>query len=812
MDVMTFHNAVLKKVLQENEDAVELAEDRPHQNTGTRAITEKIYRNIAFFGSFDPPHDCPKHLMFKPLRKIWKRSSRTEAFDWVFTEHRIFYPVINEDVKLATMLTAEELPRYFMEKKKRFYYKDAVENSTRKQYTDPIPRWDVGEVNAGGLNAWESKGSDGSIRGKIHYATYREDDDMFQTDHSIPVLGRSFQFCLDARQISEGVLGELRHDLLNKIALHHRIPREIQQQILTHLKYRNAFPYLRNLDIGEAYVPFPSVGGHCMECKDSSEDSRVKRTCPQAGLYIWNLALRCFHVFHKNDFNTWSLCSYGRDCAGHHDCSDHGWVVGRNPNFTLFIEKEAARGNNDFISLDQVGLGPVNTISLPTQAHDQARLNQFFYGGGVYKDSARDWLMIGGQGGIIDCMLHGRVIIGAWSADDDEGRDSGEESEDSSEDEDSSESANSEESEDGGTMMIPAQWALGRNLMAKEVAENAIKELHTWPGLSDLGGTEGKKYYYCTPKNPEKLIPYKGPIPRWDCGEEDDDGFLWRVIGNNGPLEMGIHCRGIDDDDEFLESWICIPMFRRSRQFCYDARQKSEEVVGREKAELFDQICVKNSIPPELRDEVMSYVTFRESFPYLMSLNTTEVYAPFPSVSNQCSECEHQHEETVAKRACPQSSLHIWNPALRSPQDYTVHHRDNRWEVNRDPEFTVYLETLAARGIDEFLSLHQVGLGPVGTMRLGSGDDEARQDSLFMGNGIYKESSVDLKTIGGLGGLRDAMLHGRVLIGVWRDEDGGEGVIMTAPQWALGCNLLAEEIGQHAIKDLHSWSGVCEWC
>ncbi|ENH69521.1 hypothetical protein FOC1_g10011877 [Fusarium oxysporum f. sp. cubense race 1] len=118
--------------------------------------------------------------------------------------------------------------------------------------------------------------------------------------------------------------------------------------------------------------------------------------------------------FHKNGFNQWSLCSHGSDCKGHHDCNDHSWAVRRDPEFTQFIEKEASRDNDEFLSLDQLGLGPVQRIRLDV-AKDRARHERLKDGNLIYSEPFRDWHMVGGLGGLVDSMLHGRVLWKAWN-------------------------------------------------------------------------------------------------------------------------------------------------------------------------------------------------------------------------------------------------------------------------------------------------------------------------------------------------------------------------------------------------------------
>ncbi|CZR36239.1 uncharacterized protein FPRO_03501 [Fusarium proliferatum ET1] len=464
-------------------------------------------------------------VLLGALRTIWIRSGQTESFEWVFADHLIGKPLGNFecwDAKIAVCLSLDEYKRRFKVTRRgeRYYYSELTLEGDRQVYAEsklykgPKPRWDLEEGT--GLNPewkWRVAGNARPIAGDIKY-TFQPLATKYWDCY---VCRRSWQFCLDAQQIAEANLGTQRQELLNDIWLRHHIPREIQREILSYLPppHREPFPYLKNLDIGAAYTPFPTVGERCLDCENMDEDSAIRRTCPQASLYTWNFALRCFHSFHKNELNQWSLCSHGSDCKGHHNCSDHRWAVLRDPEFSLFIEKEASRGNDQFISLDQIGLGPVQHIRL-NKAEDEIRSKRLKNGSLIYFETHRDWEMTGGLGGLVDSMLHGGVLTKAWSqgyddggaddgdddqrnsndqeedgddgdGDDDEDgeEDDGDENEEDSEDDDDDD--NGEDDDDGrpreaGTRRNRSQWALGRSMLAQSVAEKVVKDLHSWPG------------------------------------------------------------------------------------------------------------------------------------------------------------------------------------------------------------------------------------------------------------------------------------------------------------------------------------------
>ncbi|KAF5622982.1 hypothetical protein F52700_10294 [Fusarium sp. NRRL 52700] len=404
-------------------------------------------------------------VLLGALRKIWTCSGQTESFYWVFTEHQIDRSYGQLDADLAVVLSLEEYKRRLLkrqqeEEKWHYFY------SNRKLFTREEGETALGPDSTSLRMIENAKPITGLIRTSINCLDETGCSEA-EINNSVYVFRRSWQFCLDAQQIAEANLGDQRQELLNTISLRHRIPREIHKEISSYLTDREPFPYLKKLDIGAAYTPFPTTGERCLECEHLDETSAIKRTCPQAGIYVWNLALRRFHCFHKNAFRQWSLCSHGSECKGHHDGSDHSWAVLRDPEFTLFIEKEAARGNDDFISLDQVGLGPVQRIRLD-KAEDEIRYKRLQHEFFLYSETFRDWRAAGGLGGLVDSMLHGRLLVKAWNG----GHHAG--------------------PQEPGTFTRSAEWAVGRNLLEQQAAELAIVDLHSWPGRCEWCDEPGK--------------------------------------------------------------------------------------------------------------------------------------------------------------------------------------------------------------------------------------------------------------------------------------------------------------------------------
>ncbi|QGI78246.1 hypothetical protein CEK25_004975 [Fusarium fujikuroi] len=142
------------------------------------------------------------------------------------------------------------------------------------------------------------------------------------------VCRRSWQFCLsaDRQQISFW---------LDR----HRIPREIQREILSYLPpdTANHSPISRDIQ-REQLTYLPSLHGErCLDCENMDEDS--------ASTHMPSSVFTCLDFentdpFHKNELNQWSLCRTSRygDCKGHTRLQRPSCLY----EFTLFIEKEAS--------------------------------------------------------------------------------------------------------------------------------------------------------------------------------------------------------------------------------------------------------------------------------------------------------------------------------------------------------------------------------------------------------------------------------------------------------------------------------------
>ncbi|KAF4974573.1 hypothetical protein FZEAL_8545 [Fusarium zealandicum] len=398
--------------------------------------------------------------LLEPLRKIWAASNRCEEFNWVFTEYPVQpwsvdqnYTYDENKAELAQALSPDDIAALNF-KGRQFRCAVPSDDPDWKLYTGPMPQ--LGDQDTERL-LWEQIESDGPIREQLEYRSV--DQSQSEEDwYTIDVLRRSRQFLFDARQISQPALFSQKRGLLKKALLRAEIPLEIQLEVFQHLEQPRRHPFLYSLDISSAYAPFPRTGELCLPCAartaGAQNGDHWKFTCPQESMYVWNLALRMFHVFHRDTAKTWWLCKYASNCPGHH--ANSSWRAEGYPDFRHLIEAHARNHNPSFRTLVSAGLGPVQDIRFYSQEEDKERYDRLFSGGKPFEDAIKEREMNGGLGGLMDCMLHQRALVGAFRGPNGSGHTTAE-----------------------------AQWALGKNLVEQARGEDAIRELHSWPGACE---------------------------------------------------------------------------------------------------------------------------------------------------------------------------------------------------------------------------------------------------------------------------------------------------------------------------------------
>jgi hypothetical protein len=164
--------------------------------------------------------------------------------------------------------------------------------------------------------------TDGPLRSNGRYCLFEGDKEVWLRG---PILRRSKQFIMDVRQYLYPWLIEERRRLA-EVSMRGKLPNELQQMVLEDLRELEtpqSHPYISHLDLVQAYEPFPSShdGETCDECKDQGGMKQL--TCPNGSIYVWNLALRVFHTFHKKPGDRVVMCADGDRCTGHHLNSRH---------------------------------------------------------------------------------------------------------------------------------------------------------------------------------------------------------------------------------------------------------------------------------------------------------------------------------------------------------------------------------------------------------------------------------------------------------------------------------------------------------
>ncbi|KAJ4312092.1 hypothetical protein N0V84_010117 [Fusarium piperis] len=394
-----------------------------------------------------------------PLKRIWVKDYQ-EQFYWVFFEYPVQHSVGSgtDPAKypgLSQVLSPEELTAAGG-KGRQWFWSEHKDEPVWNTFSARLP--DIYDEDIENL-LWKCIGTDGPICSGRVYRTLNKDAGE-ESLHTVPVLRRSRQFILDARQISKPSITKLGRHLLAGILLRAEIPTEIREMIWAYMREPQmpAKPsYLTGLDIAAAYAPFPKVTGPCQECKErktTRRDKGMKETCPENIIYVWNIPLRLFHVLHQVGKTGWWPCKEGLECSGHHD--DDEWRVKNQEQLFDWIDNFNMERNEEFAELINTDYGPVESIT-ESPKEDEARRDRLFSENGPFEDVTEQRKMKGGICGPPSLMAHKAALVGAWS----EGR-------------------------ERGIVTAEVQWALGRNLVEQVKAEDAIWRLwhlsahHCW--------------------------------------------------------------------------------------------------------------------------------------------------------------------------------------------------------------------------------------------------------------------------------------------------------------------------------------------
>ncbi|KAH7127948.1 hypothetical protein B0J13DRAFT_646052 [Dactylonectria estremocensis] len=395
--------------------------------------------------------------LLEPLRRIWAASNQSEDFRWAFGSYTVRHQSCNQSSdaeqelarsrELVQALTPEELEALGGIKKQSYM----VSKRTKKLKWIPVPddKQDLDSAMTD-LNKVMFKfvENEGPMRNLLSFHTIDEEQNDEKSHRAMDVFRRSRQFIMDARSIIAPIQANKSHRLAKQALTVAGFPPELLMSVFGYLEKPKAHPYLGSVDIAGAYVPFPETTGLCSECKTrntGAANRRLKFTCPGASIYAWNLALRTFHVFHQKTATAWRLCKYGLDCEGHHENSY--WEIQTETELVDLAEATIRGKCGSLKTLKQAGLGQDPGIKLTHHKDDEERRERVYPEQPWLVDQKGDAEMSGGIGGLVDTMIHKRLLLGSWTS---------------------------------GSSSTESHWSFARNMVDKQRAEEAIGSvLHT---------------------------------------------------------------------------------------------------------------------------------------------------------------------------------------------------------------------------------------------------------------------------------------------------------------------------------------------
>ncbi|KAL2402589.1 hypothetical protein ABEF93_001864 [Exophiala dermatitidis] len=226
--------------------------------------------------------------------------------------------------------------------------------------------------------------------------------------------------------------------------------------------------------------------------------------------------------------------------------------------------------------------------------------------------------------------------------------------------------------------------------------------------LAALGGIKGRQIW--VPRPGDAPVYQPDPAATGWAFEKAEGPLLWQQYGDDGPIRQEFHYHIIDEDRNDVQ-FRCRDVFRRSRQFIFDAHYFT-------RIRLAEHILDSSPLATETKVQIMGYLDDPNFEPYLSRLDLADVYSPFPDVL----------DGIVSDRCGPGTNLE---------------------SVGFGPVDKITLSSEEA--------------------------DEERRKRLFGHRPPTGGADEDLSMKGGLAGLAHAMRHGKTMLGCWQGEGcGGE--------------------------------------
>lgn len=257
--------------------------------------------------------------------------------------------------------------------------------------------------------------SDGPLDSDGQYCLFESDKEEWLRG---PRYRRSRQFIMDVRQFMYPRLVEERQRLAMVASTRGELPAELQVMIgadLGRLESPDVHPYLSHLDLASVYAPFPTTLSddddekkECDGCGGEEAGSVKQLTCPSKSIYIWNLPLRAFHVFHLTPKGGAIMCKQGIACTGHHPDKTYA-ITNQEALHANLNQTIKARCGQD-ATLDSIGLGAKEHLCpfVRGRRTEEQRAGFKTYGLG-WREVQSELAMMGGWKSLEDTMPHEEV-------------------------------------------------------------------------------------------------------------------------------------------------------------------------------------------------------------------------------------------------------------------------------------------------------------------------------------------------------------------------------------------------------------------